>query len=51
MMVINIIIITKIKVINRSDNDNDDSNNNKVKLSFRSENVKYVHLQRIQQIS
>jgi hypothetical protein len=25
-------------------------NNNKVKLSFRSEKVKYVHLQRIQQI-
>jgi hypothetical protein len=41
MMVIKIIIIIKSKLSIRSDYNN---SNNKVKLSFRSENVMYVHL-------
>jgi hypothetical protein len=49
MAIIIIIIITKTKLIIRSDDDN--NNTNKVKLSFRSEKVKYVLLQRIQQIT
>jgi hypothetical protein len=38
------------KTQNKKQNNNNNNNNNKVKLLFRSENVKYVHLQRIQQI-